>query len=546
MKIALIQCPVWGTHEPPLSLSQLSGCLKSKGHAVRTYDLNNYLYLKRDNASNNLWAWEQSYFWYHRDDVVNYFGTIRSELEKFACEILSSKPEMIGFSVAASSYEATVEFSKILYALNNQPRIIMGGTGFYDGGIIKRVFDETSADYVISDEADAALPELASLLEKGKDISACKGVYYRDNSSILFTGERINAPSLDDLPYLDFTDTPPKEYDADCQLMMMSSRGCVWKCAFCSSSSFASGYRSMSGERLYQEIVYQMSLNPKIQFVNFADLAFNGDMRKVVDFCQLMIKYPPYGLPFGFQWMANVVVSPLMTKEALLLMKQAGCIRLIFGIESGSGKVLELMRKRYDPEVAVRVIKDAHDAGISVTCNFMFGFPGESEDDFLMTLDFLKRIAPYVGTVYPSRTFCAIEENSYFYAHPEDFGIKTPFNHHLYWETLDGNNTYPMRMDRCRRFEELCSVLGVKVDCGVQTSVELDKWFNLGAYYEFLQDFNKAIECYSNYLVMDPCNKIIIAKAQRILKEKRIQPLLAEKFSMVLSSALKTEPLHNG
>ena len=56
----------------------------------------------------------------------------------------------------------------------------------------------------------------------------------------------------------------------------------------------------------------------------------------------------------------------------------------------------------------------------------MFGFPGETEEDLIETLVFLKNIAPYVERVYPSRTYCAIEEYSLLHDKPEEFSIKTP------------------------------------------------------------------------------------------------------------------------
>ncbi|MHB9154386.1 MAG: radical SAM protein, partial [Endomicrobiales bacterium] len=257
--------------------------------------------------------------------------------------------------------------------------------------------------------------------------------------------------------------------------------------------------------------------NPKIGHVDFFDLAFDGDIRKVEEFSKLMIMYPPYDPRFRFQWNANAIITPKLTPALLKLMKASGCQRLIFGIESGSEQVLKLMRKKYEPEVAVRVIKDAFDAGIKVTCNFMFGFPGETEEDFQKTLDFTRRIGPYVERLYPSRTYCALEEYSYFHEHPEEFGIKTPFNHHLYWETEDGANTYPVRLERCRRFEEFCAKNGVRVDCGVRTSVELDNWFSLGMYYEYKKDYDKVLDCYHQYLKLDPRNTLIIERVKEAL-----------------------------
>jgi hypothetical protein len=276
----------------------------------------------------------------------------------------------------------------------------------------------------------------------------------------------------------------------------------------------------MSAERIHQEIAYHRTTNRKFGHIDFFDLAFNGDMEKVEEFSRLMVLYPPGDPHFRWQWNANSVITPALTAELLRSMKASGCQRLFFGIESGSERVLRLMHKPYRPEVAVRVIRDAAAAGIKVTCNFMFGFPGETEEDFRETLAFVEKIAGHVERVYPSRTYCAIEEYSYFHAHPEQFSIRTPVTHHLYWETTDGANTYPVRLDRCRRFEDRCEQLGVRIDSGVRTSVELDNWYSLGMYYEFKQDRARVLECYERYLSLDPHNLVIRGKMDQLLKDR--------------------------
>ncbi|MBM3254198.1 MAG: hypothetical protein FJZ16_08090 [Candidatus Omnitrophica bacterium] len=170
------------------------------------------------------------------------------------------------------------------------------------------------------------------------------------------------------------------------------------------------------------------------------------------------------------------------------------------------------MRKRYKIIDADKVLKATHDAGITVTGNFMFGFPGEAEEDFQMTLDFIKRNAKYLDRVYPSRTFCAIEEFSYLVSHLEEFNINPNPPNHLYWETIDGKNTYPDRLRRCEEFCDLAYSLGIEVGCGVQTSTELDKWFNLGLYYEAKKNHQNAIECYLKYYKLDNKNEVILNK----------------------------------
>jgi hypothetical protein len=318
---------------------------------------------------------------------------------------------------------------------------------------------------------------------------------------------------------MDFSDLRLEDYEDERHISIMASRGCVWNCAFCSSRTFWKGYRFMSGERIHQEIVYhRLTQNRDMSHVDFADLAFNGNMERVKEFCRLMIKYPPYPASFKMQWIANAIVHPGLTKETLQAMAQAGCQRLIFGIESGSERVLKLMRKSYSPSVAKQIFKDAHDAGIKVTANFMFGFPGETEEDFEQTLAFIRETGPYMERVYPSRTYCAIEEFSHLHSHPGEFNIKTPFSHHLYWQTLDGSNTYPVRLKRCQKFEEVCDEQGVKVDCGVKTPVELDEWFNLGHYYEFVGDQSRAMEYFLKYIQRDPKNEVVAQKVKTLYR----------------------------
>lgn len=144
-----------------------------------------------------------------------------------------------------------------------------------------------------------------------------------------------------------------------------------------------------------------------------------------------------------------------------------------------------------------------------VTANFMFGFPGEEENDYIGTLDFVKRNAKYLDRVYPSRTFCALEEFSYLHGHLEEFGVKPEPPNHLYWESADNTNTYPERLRRCEEFCRLASSLGIEVASGVQTAVELDCWFNMANYYEHKKDVNGALDCWLKYYEAEPGNKIV-------------------------------------
>lgn len=518
MKIALIQCPVWGTYDPPVALAQLSSCLKREGHEVHSFDLNIKLYLNRRENYKNMWAWEQSLFWYDKEKIKGFFKDNVKDIERYAEEIINSGAGIIGFSVNAASKLSSIEIARNLKIKNKDIVIVFGGPLFFEKKAIDDILNEGIVDIIVAGEGEIVFSELANLISKNRDISSCKGIMFKKQGKIVNTGTRELIANLDDLPFLDFSDLPFSDYDDSKHFPFMASRGCIQRCVFCSSRTFWQGYRAMSGERMFREIEFHKrkegKLNPNLGHVDFLDLLVNGNMRSLVDFCDLMAS-----ARLDIYWTANMIIRPEMTQDVIKKMKEAGCEHVIFGIESGSQRVLDLMKKNYRIEDADRIIKFMHEAGITVTCNFMFGFPGETEKDFELTLDFIRRNSRFLSRAYPSRTYCAIEEHSYLHSHLEEFCIEPNPPNHLYWKSIDGKNTYPVRLQRCEEFCNLGFSLGIEVGCGVQTSVELDKWYSLSFYYECIKDYKNTMMCLLKYNKLDPLNEVISNKIRSYNKE---------------------------
>lgn len=515
MKLTLIQCPVWGTYDPPLALAQLSACLKRDGHEICVLDLNIELYLKRRENYKNTWAWEQSLFWYRPECVSKFLADNKDIIDQYVDRIVDGGYGVVCFSVTAASRLTSLELARLIKKRNRNIIIIFGGTLFFDRGLIETILADASVDIAVYGEGEITLSELAGLIENEKPLDSCRGIVFKDKN-IRVNPERPLITNLDDLPFLDFSQLPLSNYDDRGHIALLASRGCWQQCVFCSSRTFWPGYRRMSGKRIFEEIRSHFKNNDEVRHIDFLDLMFNGDIKELDSFCELMIASELKG---WICWAANAIIRPEMTRGLLGKMKAAGCKHLIYGIESGSQRVLNLMRKRYKIEDANRVIKDTHEAGIVVTANFMFGFPGESQEDFGETLDFLKKNSGYLDRAYPSRTFCAIEEYSYLHAHLEEFGIKPNPPNHLYWETVDNQNTYPERLRRCEEFCKLAFSLGIEVASGVQTSVELDRWFNLLHYYEQKKDIKSMLQCCLNYYKLEPHNEVVIGKIEKYFYE---------------------------
>jgi radical SAM superfamily enzyme YgiQ (UPF0313 family)/MoaA/NifB/PqqE/SkfB family radical SAM enzyme len=511
MEIVLIQCPVWGTYDPPLALAQLSACLKKANHQVHALDLNIELYLNRKENHKGLWAWEKCDFWYDAANVAKFFVENRSRIDQYIKQILAYNPQIICFSVCTSSRFASLELAKRIKNEREDLRIVFGGTLFFEEAWSQRILLEGAVDIVAIGEGEVTLCELARLIEENKPLDNCLGIAYKINDQIFHNLPRPLMENLDELPFMDFFDLPLSNYDDKCHIPILASRGCVQQCVFCSSKAFWPGYRHMSGKRIFEEIKFHKDRVRGLGHIDFLDLLINGDIKSLNSLCDLMIDW---GLneDNSISWVANAIIRKEMSPDLLVKMKKAGCKHLIYGIEAGSQRVLGLMKKRYVLEDADNVIKATHEAGIVATANFMFGFPGEGEEDFAQTLEFIKRNALYLDRVYPSRTFCAIEEFSYLHAHQAEFGIAVNSPNHLYWESVDGRNVYPERLRRCEEFCALASKLGIEVANGVQTSVELDRWFNLAHYYEYNKDTAQALENYLNYYEQEPKDNLTTEK----------------------------------
>ncbi|MBN1823116.1 MAG: B12-binding domain-containing radical SAM protein [Endomicrobiales bacterium] len=516
--IALIQTPSWGVSSPPVALAQLSACLKKAGHDAKVFDMNVFLYGNRVERYRNSWAIEQSSFWCDPRNVERFFTDNTEAINKYVRRIAAAKPRVACFSVNVCSWHSVLRTAGILKKELPGVTVVIGGPSFLVPFEPRQYLENDEIDIIVRGESELTLPELAGRIGGKEDIASCKGLCFKRNGGIVDTGERGEAADLDALPFMDFSDTPFDDYDPPGHLgrhiPIMTSRGCVQKCVFCGPRGYWPGFRSMSGSRICKEIEHHAAGDPGIRRIEFLDLLLNGNMAVLTEFCDLMAGGTLRG---GLQWHANLIIRKEMTLEVFRKMKSAGCTHVTFGIESGSQRVLDRMKKRYGVGDADAVLKNAHEAGLKVTCNFMFGFPGETREDFSQTLRFLERNKKYITMAYPSRTFCTIEPHSYMQEHMDEFDIIPNPEHGQYWVSRDGTNTYLARMERCDEFSRFAGSIGVDIGLGLETSYELDRWLSLGNYYCCIGDVGQAKECLRKYLVLDPSN-ISVQKRYESLK----------------------------
>ncbi len=206
----------------------------------------------------------------------------------------------------------------------------------------------------------------------------------------------------------------------------MASRGCVLNCSFCYETVYWRRFRTQSPERIVGEMEHQVAQHPLSDqaaaegtnlYFMFADSLVNGHIAGLRRMCNLIIER---GLDVG--WGGQATINKKMDAEYCQLLSRAGCSGLAFGLESGSQSVLESMGKHFHIDDAPTMVKDMHDAGITVTLNVMVGFPNETRRDFMRTLLFLAKTRRWIQQV-SNVTTTGLALGSDLYLFPEKYGV---------------------------------------------------------------------------------------------------------------------------
>jgi hypothetical protein len=285
--------------------------------------------------------------------------------------------------------------------------------------------------------------------------------------------------NLDNLPFPDFSDFDIPLYDYAGSLPTYFTRGCLNKCIYCSERHLHGGkFRWRSGERVFEEIEYQTKMHPRVFMFHFHDSISNGNIKELVKFCNKMIST---GMNKRVRWgMGNCVIRKEMA-EIHGLMAEAGCIHIGYGLETPVEKVQEKIGKKLSVGVDLhRLLGTAHNYGIKLTLNFMFGLPGETEEEFEYMLLFLRKHHWLIHQVNPSLNLCGFFPGSDGWKEPKKYNLLLG-DSPLDWKEIDLSlhmttprasvyNFYHDRRDKFRRFVETAQQLGIKnlfgVDCG--------------------------------------------------------------------------------
>lgn len=320
--------------------------------------------------------------------------------------IRQEKPDVVGVTAMTPTINSAVSIVEKVKECDSNITVVLGGAHatILPEETLKSV---PEIDVIVRGEGEQTTLELVKVLEKNPDsLNQVLGITYRERGSVRNNPSRPPISDLDTLPFPAFHLLPMGKYRLHPPfgrrtpvMPIITSRGCPYRCIFCSKAVFGKKYRSNSPAYVVDEIRF---LNEKfgVKEIKFYDDVFTLDRKLVVALC-MQLKEQGIDIPWTCETRVNLVDS-----ELLGVMKDAGCYMIEYGVESGNQRVLNSLKKDITLEQTIKAFELTHETGIETVAYFMIGSPQETSETIDETIEFAKKIDPdfvqfSIATPYP-------------------------------------------------------------------------------------------------------------------------------------------------
>jgi anaerobic magnesium-protoporphyrin IX monomethyl ester cyclase len=307
--------------------------------------------------------------------------------------IKSQNPDVLGFSTFATSGRAAALISQEVKKDNPNVTVVFGN--YYATFNPKRILLKyPSVDIIVRGEAERTVVQLVNCLRGRGRLKDVLGISFRIEGEVASTADAPLIKDLDTLPFPDRSlvsddyhsmmvgaNVAPRKFTS-----VVSSRGCVYRCRFCSCTQFAHNrWRPRSVKNTMEELCFLASEGYK-QFI-FVDDSFTANPKNVTKLCREMRKEK-----LDMEWICEGRVDN-GSYEMFWETAKAGCRILYFGMESANQRILNYYNKRITPDQSRTAAKTARKAGSDVIVgSFIVGAPDETRVEIQNTIEFANTI----------------------------------------------------------------------------------------------------------------------------------------------------------
>ncbi len=329
-------------------------------------------------------------------------------------------PDLIGISLTFPSQAIpTLTLARMIKEWKPEIHITVGGglLAYVGEKLSKRDEVWNVIDSLVLLEGERPLLQLCEVVEGKRELSEVTNVLYRGADGEVVKTPQETPLDIKELPTPEFDGLPLDKYiTPELVLPLAATRGCYWgKCVFCTLYTvIGPGYRGRTTEQTVEDMrILQERHGVRNFYLAIEDLPPN--MAKA---------FPRAILDAGLDvnwWCDARLEHEVFDEQVCKDLAKSGCLRIAFGYESSSKRVLDAMCKGIDPEASLDLIRRVHDAGISVTLYAMIGFPTETLQEARQTLKTILDNQRYIQEV-SVRVFY-LDETSEVFRRREEFDI---------------------------------------------------------------------------------------------------------------------------
>jgi len=355
-KVALIN-PAQSTKypQPPMGLALIAAGLEREGYQVTVLDAN----------------------------------ALRLQPEDMA--LLVTDADVVGLTAMTPTVSAAISIAHHLKRAKPDLTIVLGGA---HATLLpeEALAAAPEIDIIVRGEGEETIIELLRALEHKQPLDNVSGISYRGDGKAISTAARSTTIDLDSLPFLAYHLLPWRRYKphpphgrAFPFAAIITSRGCPYRCSYCSKPIFGNKFRGQSPERVVEEVAYYQE-KFGIKELAFYDDVFTLNKKRAYAIADEILKRE-----LKICWTCETRVN-LVDKELLRHMKQAGCYAIAYGIESASPEILDILNKDITLEQVEEAVGITQEVGLQTIGYFMIGSPGESPETISQTIQFAKRL----------------------------------------------------------------------------------------------------------------------------------------------------------
>lgn len=302
-------------------------------------------------------------------------------------------PDVVGISSMFTAYAQDVHnCARIVKEFNPDIPVVVGGA---HASVNPEMILDRNIDIVVKGEGEITLLELVNNLENEKTIFKIPGTVVRKKDKIFYNPKRPYIKDLDSLPfparhllpmevYMEHSEQYGEYIMRQPSLALITSRGCPRRCVFCSIHSvWGHTWRGRSAKNVVNEIEFLIN-RYRAREIAFLDDNLTLNKKRTMETCEEIIKRE-----LDIKWCTpNGVALWALDKQVIKKMKESGCYRLTFGIESGSRETQKFIGKIINLDHARSLIKYANKIGLWTVCTFIIGFPYEKRDSIIDSIEY--------------------------------------------------------------------------------------------------------------------------------------------------------------